>query len=92
MAIEENLDDFTEDFGVDATFGYTTGKVLFDMPDQALAGGEIISTDYRITFKTGLFSGLAYGSEITVDGQDFTIRDVRMIDDGKFSEASMSKV
>ncbi|MDX2074700.1 MAG: hypothetical protein SFX19_10130 [Alphaproteobacteria bacterium] len=92
MAIDEDLDAYTDDFAVDATFGAITGKVILDMPDQLLGGGEVISTDYKIIYKTGLFPGLAYGSAITVDGQSYTVREPRLIDDGKFSEAPLSKV
>lgn len=91
MTIAEDLDAYTDDFGVDATVGATTGKVILDMPDQLLGDGNVISTEYKITFKTSLFATLAYDNSITVDGATYTVREVRKIDDGKFSEAVLSK-
>lgn len=90
--MNEDLDAFMDDFAVDATFGATTGKVILDMPDEIIGGGEVISTDYKMTFKTGLFAGLAFNSAVTVDGASYTVRSVRKIDDGKFSEAFLRKI
>lgn len=95
MAFKEELDGFIneDDFAVSATFNGETGEVILDMPDQLIGGGDVISTEYRITFKTGLFCGMGYDDTIVVDGDTYTVRtDPRKIDDGKFSEVGLSKV
>lgn len=92
MPLKEDLDVFTDDFGVDAKVGTTTGKVIFDQPDATIIGGDVISTDYAITFKSSLFLGLKYNDAITVDGDAYTVREVKKIDDGAFSTAALKKV
>lgn len=89
--IQEDLDIFTADFGVSATSGSTTGMVILDMPDQLVAGGEVLSTDYSITYKTALFPNLTYGDAIVVNGVNYTLRETRLLGDGAFSQAGLSK-
>ncbi len=51
--LSNDLDVFFDDpFGVSATAGATTGKVLFDQPDQVLAGGMVLSTAVPYTHLT----------------------------------------
>ena len=92
MALTEDFDGFFADFGVDATFGSETAKVLFDSPESIIAGGEVISADYSITYKAGTFSTMAYASAITVDGTAYTVNAIQAIEDGKLTRASLSKV
>lgn len=92
MAFSEDLDDFFTDFGVNATFGAETVKVLFDSPESIVAEGMAISADYAITYKSGYFSALARGSSITVDGAAYKVNAVTAIEDGKLTRATLSKV
>ena len=92
MAFAEDLDPFLADFGVDVTFGLATAKGILDMPSEIIAGGMVMTTDYQLTFKTTALVGLGYQSSITVDGAGYVVREVRALDDGKFSVAFMSKV
>ena len=91
MGFSEDFAAFFADFGVTAVFGAETGKVLFDSPESIVAGGEVISADYSITYYTGLFSTLAYKSSITVDGVAFTVNHVQAIEDGKLTRATLTK-
>lgn len=91
MAITEDLDEFLADFGVDATFNAETAKVIFDMPDAMALGDAVITASYTITYTSSSFSGLAYGSSITVDGASYTVNAVMKLDDGAFSRAELSK-
>lgn len=95
MAFSEDLDEFinTDDFAVLAKFNGICGNVILDMPDEVIGGGEIISTEYRITYKTGLFPGLGYDSPITICGVHYTVRGTpRLIDDGAFSVVMLSRI
>lgn len=91
MAFSEDLDDFFADFGVTATFGAETAKVLFDSPESIVAEGMAISADYAITYKAGIFSTLVNGSSIVVDSITYTVNNKQSIEDGKLIRATLTK-
>ena len=64
---------------------------ILDMPGQLLADGMVISTDYQLTCKAADFGNLKYNDSISVDGVAYTVRDTRLIDDGRFCEVSLMK-
>ena len=82
---------FVNPFGVSATSGDTTAKVLLDQPSQVLAGDMVLSTDYQITAKTSDFGTLLAGADIEVDSVDYTVRETRLIGDGLLCEISLQK-
>lgn len=92
MALSEDLSVFLTDFGVSCTSGSVTALGILDMPGQVLADGMVISTDYTLTARAADFGGLIYGDAITVDGSNYSVRDTRRVDDGKFVEISLSKL
>jgi hypothetical protein len=51
----------------------------------------VISTDYQLTAKASDFGGLKYNDAITVDGVAYTVRETRLIDDGRMCEVSLMK-
>ena len=90
--ITSDLDIFYDNpFGVSATSGATTAKVLFDQPSQVLAGDMVLSTDYQIRAKTSDFGTLLAGASITVDSVAYTVRETRLIGDGLECEISLQK-
>lgn len=90
--LANDLDVFFDNpFAVSATAGAITGKVLFDEPDQVLAGDMVLSTDYQITAKTSEFGSLTADDAITVDSVDYTVRKTRKIADGLMCEISLQK-
>jgi hypothetical protein len=91
MALTEDLSVFLSDFGVTCTSGATTALGILDMPSQLIGDGMVISTDYQLTAKAADFGGLKYNDAITVDGVAYTVRDTRLIDDGRFCEVSLMK-
>jgi hypothetical protein len=91
MALTEDLSVFLQDFGVTCTAGSITALGILDMPGQVLANGMVISTDYQLTAKAADFGNLKYNDSIIVDGVTYTVRDTRLIDDGRMCELSLSK-
>ena len=83
---------FLQDFGVPVVWGAINATGILDMPSQIIDGGMVISTDYKLTFATADLLGLDTDDALTVDGTAYTVRDVRIMSDGVFSEAILSKV
>jgi hypothetical protein len=90
--LSNDLDIFFDNpFGVSATSGDTTAKVLLDQPSQVLAGDMVLTTDFQITAKTSDFGTLLAGADIEVDSVDYTVRETRLIGDGLLCEISLQK-
>ena len=83
---------FLQDFGVPVVWGAVNAVGILDMPDQIIDQGMVISTDYKLTFSTADLPGLDAYAALTVDGAAYTVRDVRKLSDGQFSEAILSAV
>ena len=92
MALTENLDAFLADFGVSVTTGAVSGLGILDMPMDVIAGGEVLSVDYKLTVKTSEFGGLIYGDGITVNGVNYTVRSAQPTDDGTFTDLYLTKI
>lgn len=93
MALTEDLGVFLDDFGVSCTAGAVSALGILDMPSQIIAGdGMVLSTDYTLTCRTADFGGLLYGDGITVGGVNYSVREVRMIDDGAFCEVALQRL
>lgn len=94
MALSENLDTFlsTAEFAVAVTNGVTATTGILDMPSEVIAGGMVITTDYALTIKSSVYPNLKYGDSLTVGGAAYTVREVRLIDDGAFSTVYLQKV
>ena len=96
MALADFLTDdldifFDNPFGVSATSGATTAKVLLDQPSQVLAGDMVLTTDFQVTAKTSDFGTLLAGASITVDSVAYTVGETRLIGDGLLCEISLQK-
>ena len=90
--LSNDLDIFFDNpFGVSATSGDTTAKVLLDQPSQVLAGDMVLTTDFQITAKTSDFGTLLAGADIEVDSVDYTVRETRLVGDGLLCEISLQK-
>lgn len=89
--ITEDLDVFLNDFGVTCVSGSVKALGILDMPSQIVADGMVLTTDYTLTAKASDFGGLKYDSAITVAGVNYTVRETRFIDDGKFVEIALQK-
>lgn len=91
MALTETLDVFLADFGVSVTNGVTSTTGVLDMPSEIIAGGMVITTDYALTIKASVYPNLKHGDSLTVNGAAYTVREVRLQDDGAFAVVYMNK-
>lgn len=91
MALSENLDVFLADFGVTVTNGVTATTGLLDMPSEVIAGNMVITTDYSLTIKASVYPSLKYDDSLTVGGVAYTVREVRLQDDGQFMTVYLQK-
>jgi hypothetical protein len=89
--IEENLSALFDDFGIDANFETHTAPVLFDRPGQDIFSGQQQSIEYSMTYARDAFPGLAHNSVITIDGQEYIVREIIPMDDGKIIRALLQK-
>ncbi len=92
MAITEDLNLFLDDFGVSCTAGAISALGILDMPTQVVAGDMVLSTDYTLTCRASDFGGLLYGDGMTVNGVNYSVREVRKLDDGAFVEIALMKL
>ena len=94
MAFTEDLSVFfdLEGFGVPVVHEGITGVGILDMPSEMLADGVVLSTDYKLTVRTGVFNESLSGDTLTVDGVSYKVRNPSMMDDGKITEVMLMKV
>lgn len=88
----ENLDIFFDDFGSSVVRGSSSFKGILEMPDELVANGLAISTDYQLTVKTSDVSGLAYDEALQVDSINYKVKEFLSIDDGKMTKIILMKI
>ncbi len=93
LSFTEDLDAFfdTPGFTVPVTFGMTTGVGYFESPNEIIADGVVLTTDYAVVVKTSDFSAVTNGSSMTVDGVAYTVREPMLLDDGKIMRVMLMK-
>lgn len=100
MAFAEDMTAFfsTAEFAVTATFtpagggGSVSASVIFDVPTEDILGGDGLSDEYAITYATTDLAGIKANATGTINGVNFKVREVRLLDDGKLKRAKLSKV
>ena len=92
MAFTEDLDVFLADFGQAVVRGGVTYKGILEQPDEIVADGLVMTTDYELTGKTSELGSLVFDDIISVDGDNYKVRQARKIDDGKFCIVSLNKL
>jgi hypothetical protein len=93
MALSETLAFLnTDEFGVTCQIGEGDEFVgILDSPVEVIAGGMALSREYLLYATTSDVSSASRGTSISVDGNDYTVREVRAVDDGIFSELLLSR-
>ena len=92
MAFTEDLDVFLSDFGQAVIRDGVPYKGSLEQPDEIVADGLVMTTDYELTGKTSELGSLVFDDIISVDGDNYKVRQARKIDDGKFCTVSLNKV
>lgn len=91
MLDDADLNAYVDAFGVSCAKGATAFKGILDMPDMVTMVGELLTTEYALTYVTTAVT-LDDGDSITVAGTTCEVRGpARKIDDGKFSRVYLEK-
>ena len=91
MAFTEDLDVFFSDFNDTVVYNSVTYKGILEQPDEMVADGVVMTTDYMLTAKTADLGSLLFDASITVNGDDYKVRSTRKIDDGSLCILSLMK-
>ncbi len=91
MAFIEDIDVFLGDFSDTVIYDGKNYKGILEQPDEVIADGVVLTTDYQLTAKTADLGGLDFSASITVNGAAYTVRSVRKIDDGVLCIVSLTK-
>ena len=92
MAFKEDLNTFFVDFAENVLYDGSTYKGILEQPDELIADGIVMTTDYELTVKTSNLGDLDFETEIVIDQIKYKVRNVRKIDDGTLSKISLTKV
>ena len=92
MAFTEDLDTFFVDFSNNVEYKGVSYKGILEQPDELVADGIVMTTDYELTVKTSNLGNLDFDTEIFIDQIKYKVRNVRKIDDGTLSKISLTKV
>tara|TARA_R100000773_G_C4179431_1_gene89785 strand:- start:233 stop:526 length:294 start_codon:yes stop_codon:yes gene_type:complete len=91
MAFTEDQNVFLNDFGVEVVISGVIFKGILEQPDEIVADGLVMTTDYQLTGKTSELGDLVFDNIITVAGDSYKVRSARKIDDGTFCIVSLNK-
>ena len=91
MAFTEDLDIFLADFGQAVIRDGVSYKGILEQPDEIVADGLVMTTDYELTVKNSDLGSLAFDTEIDVSDITYKVRNIRKIDDGTLCKISLTK-
>jgi hypothetical protein len=92
MAFTEDLDVFFSDFNDTVVYNSVTYNGILEQPDEIVADGVVMTTDYMLTAKATDLGALLFDASITVNGDDYKVRSTKKIDDGSLCILSLMKV
>ena len=93
LSFSENLDAFfdTPGFTVPVSSGGTTSVGYFESPNEIIADGVVLTTDYAVVVKSSDFGSVVRGDTMTVEGASYTVREPMLLDDGKIMRVMLMK-
>ena len=91
MPFTEDLDTFFIDFRDSVIYDNAEYIAFLDQPDEMIADGVVLTTDYQLTGKTKDFGSILFDEVIQVNDEDYKVRSVRKIDDGSLCIVSLTK-
>lgn len=68
-----------------------TANVMFDMPTEDVLGGRAISNEYLATLPATYFPGIDRKAEVTIGSDTYSVREVKLLDDGKLKTLALTK-
>ena len=92
MAFTEDLNTFFVDFAEDVLYDGSTYKGILEQPDELIADGVVMTTDYELTVRSSELGNLDFDTVIEISNVKYKVRNVRKIDDGTLSKISLTKV
>lgn len=92
MPYSEDLNAFFGDFSENVFYDNATYKGILEQPDEVIADGVVLTTDYELTAKTADLGTIAFDTQIEVSNIKYKVRNVRKIDDGTLCKISLTKV
>ena len=92
MPFTEDLDTFFIDFRDSVIYDNAEYIAFLDQPDEMIADGVVLTTDYELTGKTKDFGSILFDEVIQVNDEDYKVRSVRKIDDGSLCKVSLTKI
>ena len=92
MAFTEDINTFFGDFSENVFYDNETYKGILEQPDELIADGVVLTTDYELTVKTADLGTIAFDTQIEVSNVKYKVRNVRKIDDGTLCKISLTKV
>ena len=91
MPFTEDLDTFFIDFRDSVIYDNAEYIAFLDQPDEMIADGVVLTTEYELTGKTKDFGSILFDEVIQVNNEDYKVRSVRKIDDGSLCKVSLTK-
>lgn len=85
----EDLDAFFAEFSVPATWGSEQARVLLDATTEDVFGTRALAVDYLASMPITTFQGMGRGAQLVIDGSTYTVREVRLLDDGGIKQATL---
>ena len=92
MTFIESTNLFFEHFGQDVLYKGVIYKGILEQPDEVIADGIVLTTDFELTSKQSDLGSVLFDEELEIDKNKYKVRSVRKIDDGIFCKISLSKV
>ena len=92
MAFTEDINTFFGDFSENVFYDNETYKGILEQPDEIIADGVVLTTDYELTVKTADLGTIAFDAQIEVSNVKYKVRNVRKIDDGTLCKILLTKV
>ena len=92
MAFTEDINTFFVDFAEDVIYETIRYKGILEQPDELIADGIVMTTDYELTVRSSELGNLDFDKIIEVSNVKYKVRNVRKIDDGTLSKISLTKV
>ena len=92
MAFTEDINTFFGDFSDDVVYLGAIYKGILEQPDELIADGVGLTTDYELTAKNSDLGSLAFDTQVEISNTKYKVRNVRKIDDGILCKISLTKV